>query len=178
MNWDALGAIAELMGAGAVVVSLLYLATQVREGAREARRDATRELAARVSDVSLAVATNPELGQLLVEGAADLSRLSPGDQARFRGLMNALFRGLEQQFLLRTEGALDDESWIAVEHITRDFASLPGVQTYLTDRGRWYTTSFLEYVWSLVGGQPTGRARSLVEHVTEPTNWPGGAAES
>lgn len=30
MNWDALGAIAELVGAIAVVASLLYLAVQVR----------------------------------------------------------------------------------------------------------------------------------------------------
>ncbi|MEJ2548822.1 MAG: hypothetical protein P8125_13595 [Gemmatimonadota bacterium] len=167
MNWEALGAIAELLGAAAVVVSLLYVATQVRESTRQARRDATRDLAARISDVSLAVATNPELGDLLVQGGADPAQLSRGDQARFRGLMNSLFRGLEQQFLLRQEGALDDESWLAVERLTHDFAALPGVQTYLLDRGRWYTEGFLAYVWALVGGPPEGDGKSLVEHYSE-----------
>jgi hypothetical protein len=34
MNWDAITAIAELIGAAAVVLSLIYLAIQVRTGAR------------------------------------------------------------------------------------------------------------------------------------------------
>ncbi len=32
MNWDALGAIGEVLGAGAVIVTLAYLAIQVRHG--------------------------------------------------------------------------------------------------------------------------------------------------
>lgn len=130
MNWEAVGAVAELVGAIAVVVSLLYVASQVRESTRQARRDATRELASRISDVSLAVATNPELGGLLVTGGADLSRLSPGDQARFRGLMNSLF------------------------------------QTYLLDRGRWYSVSFPECVWGLVGGRPDREGKTIAEQYT------------
>ena len=31
MNWDAIGAIAELLGAIGVIASLIYLATQVRQ---------------------------------------------------------------------------------------------------------------------------------------------------
>lgn len=167
MNWDAVGALAELLGAVAVVVSLLYVATQVRESTRQARRDATRDLATRISDISLAVASSPELGNLLVRGGADPSQLTKGDQARYRGLMNALFRSLEQQYLFRKEGALDDESWRAVEHIIRDFAALPGTQTYLVDRGQWYTPSFLDYVWTLVGRRPEARGRTLVEHYAD-----------
>ena len=166
LNWDAVGAVAELVGAIAVVVSLLYVATQVRESTRQARRDATRELASRISDVSLAVATNPDLGALIVQAGVDPSKLSPGDQARFRGLMNSLFRGLEQQFLLRRERALDDESWEAIERLTQDFAHLPGVQTYLLDRGRWYSASFLEWVWSLVGGRPDREGKTIAEQYT------------
>lgn len=164
MNWEALGAVAELLGAVAVVVSLLYVATQVRENTRQARRDASRDLARQISDVSLAVAANPELGELLVRGGADLMQLSTGDQARYRGLMNSIFRSMEQQYLLRREGALDDESWAAVENIILDFASLPGTRMYLTDRGHWYTESFLTYVWDRLGSGPVGERRTLVQH--------------
>lgn len=37
MNWDAIGAIGEIIGATAVVVSLFYLATQIRVQNRESR---------------------------------------------------------------------------------------------------------------------------------------------
>ncbi len=33
MNWDAIGAIAELLGAVGVIASLVYLATQIRQNA-------------------------------------------------------------------------------------------------------------------------------------------------
>ncbi len=168
MNWSALGAIAQLLSAVAVVVSLLYVAAQVKASTRQARQDAGRDLAARVSDVSLAVAADPELGRLLVQGGADPDVLSPGDQARFRGLMNSLFRGFELQYQLRREGALDDESWGAVERMIRDWMALPGVQIYFRDRGDWYTTGFQEYVARAAGGARVKEAkRSLLDHYGE-----------
>lgn len=164
MNWSALGAIAELLSTVAVVVSLLYVAAQVKATTRQARQDAGRDLAAQVSEVSLTVASDPELGKLLVQGGTNPDALNPGDQARFRGLMNSLFRGLEQQFLLRREGALDDESWAAVDRMIRDWMALPGVQVYFRDRGGWYTTSFLEYVQQAAGRRVEERRKSLLDH--------------
>ena len=37
MNWDAIGAVGEILGAAAVVVSLVYLPTQIRIQNRESR---------------------------------------------------------------------------------------------------------------------------------------------
>ena len=44
MNWEAIGAIGEIIGAAAVVVSLIYLATQIRTQNNEARLAATHEI--------------------------------------------------------------------------------------------------------------------------------------
>lgn len=35
MNWDAIGAIGEVVGALAVVISLVYLALQIRQNSRQ-----------------------------------------------------------------------------------------------------------------------------------------------
>lgn len=43
MNWDAIGAVGEVLGAAAVVASLIYLARQMRMGNRLARSEAFRE---------------------------------------------------------------------------------------------------------------------------------------
>ncbi len=37
MNWDAIGAVGEILGAVAVVVSLVYLSTQIRIQNRESK---------------------------------------------------------------------------------------------------------------------------------------------
>ena len=44
MNWDAIGAIGENIGAFAVVISVVYLAVQIRKQTAESRLAAAREL--------------------------------------------------------------------------------------------------------------------------------------
>jgi len=39
MNWDALGSLSELVGAVAVVLTLLYLTTQIRQGTNQMRNE-------------------------------------------------------------------------------------------------------------------------------------------
>lgn len=50
MNWNEIGAVGEAAGAIAVMVSVVYLAVQVRKQTRESRFAATRELAAQFQD--------------------------------------------------------------------------------------------------------------------------------
>ena len=38
MNWEAIGAVGEIVGATAVVVTLIYVAVQVRHGDRDGAR--------------------------------------------------------------------------------------------------------------------------------------------
>jgi hypothetical protein len=44
MNWDAVGAVGEILVAAAVVVSLIYLAAQIRNQNRESRLSAMLEI--------------------------------------------------------------------------------------------------------------------------------------
>lgn len=44
MDWDALGAIGEILGAVAVFLTLLYLAAQIRQTNKMARFETTREI--------------------------------------------------------------------------------------------------------------------------------------
>ena len=44
MNWDAIGAIGEIVGALAVVISLMYLAAQIRTSNAAAKQAAMQEI--------------------------------------------------------------------------------------------------------------------------------------
>jgi len=44
MNWEAIGALGEVVGAAAVVLTLLYLARQVRDGSKQIRLNTTSSL--------------------------------------------------------------------------------------------------------------------------------------
>jgi len=45
MNWNAIGAIADTIGAFGVIGSLIYLAIQIRSNTRQLRFDATQSIA-------------------------------------------------------------------------------------------------------------------------------------
>ena len=53
MNWDAIGAVAELLAAAGVVASLVYLATQMRQS-REQMMQNTKAIEAQVAWAHLA----------------------------------------------------------------------------------------------------------------------------
>ena len=59
MNWGAIGAIAEVVAAFAVIVSLLYLAAQVRYGIKTAKATAYQEVYRDLRETLMGVENEP-----------------------------------------------------------------------------------------------------------------------
>ena len=72
MNWDAIGAMAESLGAIAVIVSILYLATQVRQTNQMAKFDIIRELMGQFNELNRLYATDSTIRRVLLQ-EGDLS---------------------------------------------------------------------------------------------------------
>jgi hypothetical protein len=67
MNWDALGAIGEILGAIAVLITLLYLAAQVKQANAMASFETTREIMAQFNDLNRLYATDSAIRQVLLK---------------------------------------------------------------------------------------------------------------
>jgi hypothetical protein len=65
MNWEALGAIAELLGAVGVIVSLIYLASSIRRDSEATMANTTQLRSAAARETFLAAATSESLTELL-----------------------------------------------------------------------------------------------------------------
>ena len=65
MNWDAIGVLAEVIGAIAVIATLLYLGRQISQTNRIAKASGARELQQKYADFYTLVATNPEIKGLV-----------------------------------------------------------------------------------------------------------------
>ena len=61
MNWDAIGAIAELLGAFGVIASLIYLATQIRQNTKSVRMASHHGVAVQFNQANLVGLQDPEL---------------------------------------------------------------------------------------------------------------------
>ena len=64
MNWDALGAIGELVGAVAVIATLLYLSAQIRQSNRTSKSTVASDLMQKYNDFLAFVLANPEISKL------------------------------------------------------------------------------------------------------------------
>jgi hypothetical protein len=83
MNWDAIGAIAELLGAIGVIASLIYLATQIRQSREQMRASTAQQFQSQVMATAQAGARDPELFQLLRRGSANIDQLDEDELGRF-----------------------------------------------------------------------------------------------
>lgn len=142
MNWDFIGVIAEVVGAAAVVVALFYLAHQVRDAARESRRNRWGELNRNIAHVFDSWCGNSELSDIVYRGLIDPRSLSGQETFRFYGSLYALFREWEAVFQDAQEELAEGWGSDAARRALVDLLGFPGTQLYWRHRRHWYTDSF------------------------------------
>ncbi len=115
MNWDAVQAVAESIGALAVVVSIAYVALQIRQNTRSIRASAHQDLLNHVAQLNLRITDDPTLATLILK-----ARVSPLDPASVGGIrlraMNAtLLRHYAHAYSQFREGILSEDQWRVFE---------------------------------------------------------------
>ena len=122
MNWDAISAIGEMIGAAAVFVSIIYLSIQIRANTRATQGSASYDAAHSWAQ------TNEQMYQLPDETLADLGRWMQGDAPEaFSGVargrceicFRSIYQKLEGQYFLYKYGLLDADLWEARRAIAR-----------------------------------------------------------
>ena len=141
MNWEAIGAVAELLGALGVIASLIYLATQIRQNTRSSRETAWHSVLSDLQQFRSLIAQDPEVARVYREGLQDLKSLNDDDRWRFGALMQSLYSVWETAFRTRTEGLyqsqLDDLAWIA---------GRPGAREWWSKGKRLYSPEFQRFM--------------------------------
>ena len=163
MNWDALGAIAELAGAIGVIGSLIYLGTQIRNQNRESQLAAANELAAQWNAAMSDVATNGDLAKIITTGMDDVSQLEPHEYAQFGAHMNRWFRSVESLYAQHEADRLETELWDGISTSVIHIARSPGVRVWWASRNGWYGQSFSNYIEHCISSEK-GIAISYSEH--------------
>ncbi|MGR8946487.1 MAG: hypothetical protein ACU84Q_00465 [Gammaproteobacteria bacterium] len=83
MNWDAFGAIAEMIGSVAVVFTLAYLALQMRQHTEATKSAARFESGRYWSGEALQGALNPDIARIAGQALKDAKELNDEERERF-----------------------------------------------------------------------------------------------
>ena len=109
MNWDAIGALGELVGATAVVFSLIYLSVQIRHSSNTSQDSATRDIFIAIT-AHLGVMSEPHNKDVLLKGLLDFDGLEPSEKMTFDKLMTGFVTLAESIFISAGAEIVRDES--------------------------------------------------------------------
>jgi len=133
MDWEALGAIAEAVGAIAIFVSLVYVAAQIRQNTQQFSRSVeAAQLAAFERNIESGnrirelLMLHPDLLQLLLSGFDSYQELSASEKFRFGMLLRNIFSEMQGAYIRQ----------LSVEHDPLEFEGTTRVlDEILVNRG-------------------------------------------
>ena len=100
MNWEAFGAIGEIVGAAGVIVSLIYLASQIKNQYTESQVTAVNNLTYQWNAFMGDMAGDSELARIWVKGLNDFHALDSTEHVQFSTHLNRIFRIFLQKKVL------------------------------------------------------------------------------
>jgi hypothetical protein len=139
VNWDALGALGEIVGAAAVVITLVYLAVQTRQNTEAVRHAFARGVMEDANAWRFKIVENPDVSELFRNGLRDPESLDANDKYRFRMLLDAL--------LFHWQHAVQSGVPIPKANITR-VLSQPGGVWYWSRAKDVLTPEFVDFIQS------------------------------
>lgn len=131
MNWDAISAIAEVVGVIAVVLSLAYVGFQVRQNTMQLRQDNLRDTVRGTLDTNWYFHRDATAFEVFRRGIEGFDGLDPRDRAHFHSILVDLAFYLELVRNMEESGLVDEA---ALEINTRYFAAIlatPGGRQWL-----------------------------------------------
>jgi len=163
MNLDQWAAIAEIIGAIAVVATLAYLAIQIKQSNRAARSSNATTVLINTQSLAQTLMMDRELGDIILRAIAGEEELLPAEKlAAYAWFYQLLKTGelAHQSFL---QGELDQDYWDASMNLYRSYYQTPGFQKYWADRKLAFTPGFREAVeeWMADSSTPVTRADEL-----------------
>ncbi|MEP0200800.1 MAG: hypothetical protein ABJ084_00010 [Halioglobus sp.] len=148
MDWDAIGAIGELIGAIAVFGSLIFLGLQIKSQNRESRFIALHEISEAFRD-SISQSVDPAIAEILVKAGQDYDSASDSEKLVVTGFVQRVMRVWEESFHQHQQGRLPDSIW---DVMTSQYAALMDSPIFLRvwqSRKAYYDPAFQEFVDSI-----------------------------
>ena len=168
MNWEALGAIAESVGAVGVVVTLGYLAFQVRQNTRAIRAQTYDSFVSRFRHWNEPMRVDQEMSEQFQSLIEDAGSLPAKEQRHAVHVLYDFVRLAENLHYQYREGMLAESVWRGWESLFRAYLRAPGFVWYWERRRSFFSEEFNEWVEHLHastrGVEP--RAAAITDHVS------------
>ncbi len=146
MNWEAAGAIGEILGAVGVIATLGYLAVQIRQNTDSVRATSELGLSQQSADWMSRMAAQPELSRIYDAAADDPTALTPDELSRFNWVIGELFMIYEGHYHLYSRGHITESSWKGKERVMQGFLQNPVIAEWWAARITPFSDEFYNHI--------------------------------
>jgi hypothetical protein len=146
LSIDERGNIGDFIGGIGVIVTLIYLAFQIRQNTIATRTDSYQAAVTSASDWSREMSLNSEIADIILRGAQEYEALEPLERMRFNLAMSSFFRNIENLHAKFRSGAVDREVWSGWANRTHAMLTGPGTRRWWELNASGFSTEFQQFV--------------------------------
>ncbi len=167
------GAIGEVVGAIAVIVTLIYLATQIRQNTRQMRSEGHVRITDVYTDILSPLLTDDVLFKTLVRGCQDWESLTAFEQSKCHIFFHLHLTHLQMAYQLHAKSAVDDDVYESVEDVHIRFLANPGAKIWWEMVGESLVESELRGLVNRRLKELEGQGQATTEawEFFDPKNW-------
>lgn len=159
LNWEALSAIAGLLGAIGVIITLIYLSVQIKQNNNQQRGAATVAVYEYQRTLTEMLTSNTELYKIALRGNEDLDSLSEWEKQQF-ALWCLHETGMwEMCYKLYKQGALDEAIYFGKVKYWLQLHSSPGRRDWWNMHTAMLSGTFYKDISSQLESIPVKKLR-------------------
>lgn len=149
MNWEAIGAIGEIIGAIAVVASLVYLATQIRQSTKVARSATRQAIAESAQRLGQDLMDDTGMAEILVRHING-EEISAVEKIRLQARCYRDMRHWENIHYQMSEGLISEDQWKGFRKNLRILFGIQAYCDYWEHESELYSESFRKEVEAVI----------------------------
>ena len=146
MNWTTPEIILQIIGSLAVVISVVYLAKQVKDGTKNLKTSMRNSVFNSLMDWNHSIMADPELAWIFQFGCKDFETMNIEQKARFVHVMYSFFKLFENIYLHYIDNSIPEDVWQNNRKIFDAYIVTQGAQTYWKQRKPIFHPDFQNYI--------------------------------
>jgi len=168
MDLQVFVALAEIVSALAVTLTLIALIMSIRQNTRSQKALVVDSLAAAITSINVPAMGSPVLGSALSKATADWGSATREERVVAHFFLFSFFKLLENAWYQQKAGILDKTQWVGWETILRKYYHADGVRrAWWPGRKDAYSPEFQKFLSGTKPPDELGSLDELFDHVPD-----------
>lgn len=146
LDWEAIGAIGEILGAIGVIVTLGYLASQIRQNTKATRSQSVQSLAESGATMNAMIIEEPDVARVFLAGMSDYRTLSTEDRLRYRFLIGQWLLAFEAVYIQHSMGTVDRHVFDSRMRLLEDWLNNEGGLAAWNAAKLGFSEEYVQYI--------------------------------